>query len=62
MPGIAARVEGVVELAHQLGGFEVGGVFGVELVLRVAGHEGEMPDMFVEVGERKLNGGREAFQ
>jgi len=60
--GVAAGFERVVEVAHQLRGFEVGGVFGIELVLGVAGNEGEVADVLVEVGQRKLNGRREALE
>ncbi len=49
--GVAAGGEGVVEFGHEFGGADVGGVLGVEFVLFVAGDEGEVADVSVEVGE-----------
>ena len=51
--GVAAGFEGVVEVAHDFDGFEVDGVLFLELVLLVAGDEGEGVDVLVEVGQRK---------
>jgi hypothetical protein len=56
--GIAASFEGIVQVAHELSGFEIGGVFGIEPVLGVTGNEGEVVDVFVEIGERELDAGR----
>lgn len=69
VPGMAGGVgavfagfQRVVQVAHELGGFFVGGVFGVELVLPVARHEKEVADVLVQFGQRKLEGGREALE
>ena len=69
VPGVAGGVgavfagfQRVVQIAHELGGFFVGGVFRVELVLPVARHEEEVADVFVEVGQWKLEAGREALE
>ena len=62
VPGIAARFQGIVQVAHELRGFEVRGVFGIEPVLGVAGDEGEMADVFVEVGQREFDAGRQAVE
>ncbi len=58
--GIAARFQSVMHVAHELRGFEVGGVFGIEPVLGVAGDKREVADEFVEVGQREFDGGRQA--
>lgn len=52
----------VVQVAHEAGGFFVGGILGVELVLLVARDEEEVPDVLVEIGERKLEAGRKALE
>src|SRR5207249_4454767 len=54
--GIAAGFEGVVEEAHDLGGFEIDGLLVLESVLFVAGDEGEGVNVFVEIGEREFEG------
>lgn len=54
--GEACGFELVVEVGEFFDGLEVGGVFGVELAGLVAGDEGEVADVFVEVGEGELEG------
>ena len=44
------------------GGFEVGGVFGIEPVLGVAGDEGEVADVLVEIGQREFDAGRQTLE
>jgi len=58
--GVAAGFQRVVQIAHELGGFEVRRVFGIEPVLGVAGNESEVADVFVKVGQRELDAGRQA--
>ena len=62
VPGIAARFQGIVQVAHELRGFEVGGVFGVKLVIRVAGNEREVVDVFVEVGQSEFDARRQTVK
>ena len=52
--GVTAVFQGIVKLAHDLDGFDVDGVLLLEGVLLVAGNEGELVDVAVEIGEGKL--------
>ena len=56
VPGVAAGFQRVVQVAHDLDGFEVDRVLVLELVLLVAGDEGEGVNVLVEVGQRKFDG------
>ena len=60
--GEAAGVEGIVQAGHDFRGLDVGGVFWVELLLLVAGDEGEAADVLVQIGEGEDDGGRLAFE
>jgi hypothetical protein len=60
--GVAARLQGVVQVAHELGSFQVRRVFGIEPVMGVAGDEGEVADVLVQIGQRELDTGRKALQ
>ena len=55
MPGIAARLQGIVQIAHELRRLEIRRVFGVEAMMGVAGDEGEMANEFVKVGQREFD-------
>jgi hypothetical protein len=51
-----------VQVAHELRGLEVRGVFRVEPVMAVAGNESEVADAFVEIGQREFDAGRQALE
>ena len=51
---IAAAVEGVVQVGHELNGLEVGGVLRDEFVGGVVGDEGKEADVGTEFAEREL--------
>ena len=51
---VFAFLQRIVQVAHELGGFLVRGVFGVELVLLVARDEKEVADVFVKIREGKF--------
>lgn len=51
-----------MELGHELGCLDVCRVFGIELVLLVAGDEVEAADVFVKILQRENDGWRVALQ
>ncbi len=53
MPLIAALFEGVVEIAEDLDGFDVDGVFGIDGAGCVARKEAQVLDVLVEFGGRE---------
>ncbi len=55
MPGVAASLQRVVEVAHDVDGLNVDRVLVLELVLFVAGDEGKEMNVFVQFGERKFD-------
>jgi hypothetical protein len=59
--GVAAVEQGVVQAGHEFGGLDVGGVLGVDGALAVAGDEGEVADVLVQVGDGKGVGFAVAF-
>jgi hypothetical protein len=56
VPAVAPAFQGVVQVAHDLGGFEVDGVLVGEAVLFVAGDEGKGMNVLVELGQREFKG------
>ena len=52
--GVAASLQGVVKVAHDLDGLDVDRVLLLECVLLVAGNEGELMDVTVKFGEREF--------
>ena len=53
---VAPAFQGVVQVAHDLGGFEVDGVLVGKPMLLVAGDEGEGVNVLVELGQREFEG------
>jgi len=53
--GVAAGLQGIVEIAHDLGGLEIDGVLILEFVLLVAGDERKGVNVLVKRGERKFD-------
>ena len=58
---ITTGEEGIVEFRHEFGGFDIGGIFGVEFALAQAEDEGETVDVFVEVRDWESEGGGGSF-
>ena len=46
---VAAKVEGVVEVAQDFGGLDIDGVLFLEFVLLVAWNECELVDLFAQI-------------
>ena len=55
VPGVAARLQRVVEVVHDPHGFEIDRVLVLEVVLLIARYEREIADTMVQLVERKRN-------
>ena len=55
MTGIAGLFQLIVQVGEKLGGFEIGGIFGIEADRFFPADEGEFADVPVQLGERELD-------